>query len=74
MKNLVHIKLLPGNMTLWSVDFNLDFGIEDICSLISVFYFNLYSFNFYSFIFVINMSLWVLMAEMIGDDCLKHSL
>ena len=52
-------------MTLWSVDFSLELGIEDICSLTFVLYFYLYSFNFCSFVFVVNMDLWVLMVEML---------
>ena len=67
MNNLACNQLLLGSMTLWSVDFNLDLGFKDICSLIFVLYYHLYLFfNLCSFMFVINMNLWVLMAEMIG--------
>ena len=52
---------------MWSVDLSLDLGIELIYSLNSVLYFYLFSFfNFCRFMFVDNMNLWVLMAEMLG--------
>ena len=65
MNNLACNQLLLGSTTLWSVDFNLDLGFKDICTLISVLYYHLYLF-FLSFMFVINMNLWVLMDKMIG--------
>ena len=34
MNNLAYNQLLMGRMTLWSVDFSLDLGFKDICSLI----------------------------------------
>ena len=51
MNTLVWNLLFLGNMTLWSVDFNLDLEIDDYCS---------------SFLFVISLNLWVLMVEMLG--------
>ena len=67
MRNLVCNRLLLGSTTLWSVDFSFNLGIEVLYSLNSVLYFYLFSFfNFYSFMFVDNMNLWVLMAEMLG--------
>ena len=67
MRNLVCNQLLLRSTTLWSMDFSLELGIEDICSLTSVSYFYVYSFfNFCSFMFVINMNVWVLTVEMIG--------
>ena len=67
MNTLVCNQLLLGSMTLWSVDFSLDLGIEVICSLNSVLYFYPFSFfKFFIFMFIINMNLWVLIAKMIG--------
>ena len=67
MNSLVCNRLLLGSMTMWSVDFSLEFGFEVICSLNPVLYFYLFSFfNFCSFMFVDNINLWVLMAEMLG--------
>ena len=67
MNNLACNRLLLGNMTLWSVDFNLDLEIEVICSLNPILYLYLFSFfNLCSFVFVININLWVLLTEMLG--------
>ena len=49
------------------MNFILELGIKDMYSLNSILYVYLFSFfNFYSFMFVDNMNLWVLMAEIIG--------
>ena len=67
MNILICNRLLMGSTTLWSVDFNLDMGIEVICSLNLVLYFYFFLFfKFYSFVFIINMNLWVFIAEMTG--------
>ena len=67
MRNLVCNRLMLGSITLWSVDFSLDLGTKAICSLNSVLYFYLFSFfNLCIFMFVDNMNLWVLIAEMLG--------
>ena len=67
MNNFACNQLLLGSTILWSVDFSLVTWIEVICNLNLVLYFYLFSFfNFCNFVFVINMNLWVLMAEMLG--------
>ena len=66
MNNLVCNRILLEEQP-YRVDFSLELKIEVICSLNPVLYFYLFSFfNFYSFVFVANMILWILMAEMLG--------
>ena len=49
MNSLVCNRLLLGSTTLWSVDFNLEFGFEVICSLNPVLYFCLLILQFMPF-------------------------
>ena len=61
--NLILLKEQPCGV--WN--FSLELVFELICRLNNILYFYLFSFfNFCNFVFVDNMILWVLMAEMLG--------